>query len=241
MFEVLETPLPPRGRLTEIPDLSTAAISIDQVTVIYPRRDRPALERVSLEIDPGECVAVAGPSGSGKSTLVSVLLGFVVPDSGAVRIGTRPLSELDPDAWRRRIAWLPQQPHLFAGSFADNVRMSRPDATEERVWQAIEAAGLGDVVRRRPGGLDARVAERGRGISAGERRRLALARVFLRDAPLLLLDEPTANLDADTEEQVVAAIRRLMESRTVIVATHSAVVWNLADRVVELGRVAVAA
>jgi ATP-binding cassette subfamily C protein CydCD len=196
---------------------------------------------VSLRIEPGEVVAVTGPSGCGKSTLLSVLLGFIAPESGAVRVGDRGLAELDPDAWRERVSWLPQRPHIFAASIGDNIRLGRPDATDDQVWGAAVAAGLAPVLALRPHGLRTMVGEGGVGVSAGERQRVALARVFLRDARLVLLDEPTANLDGATEAEVVEAIRALSRDATVIVVAHRPALVALADRVVDLSPVALAA
>jgi ATP-binding cassette subfamily C protein CydD len=241
VFAVLETPLPPRGRLVEVPDPAGSEIEIANLTVHYPGRSRPALDAVSLRIEPGEVVAVTGPSGCGKSTLLSVLLGFIAPESGAVRVGDRGLADLDPDAWRERVSWLPQRPHIFAASIGDNIRLGRPDATDDQVWGAAVAAGLAPVLPRRPQGLRTMVGEGGVGVSAGERQRVALARVLLRDAPLVLLDEPTANLDSTTEAEVVEAIRALSRDATVIVVAHRPALVALADRVVDLSPVALAA
>ena len=241
VFDVLEMPLPSTGARTEIPDPSRTGISVDELSVHYPGRDRPALECVSLRVDPGEVLALTGPSGAGKSTLLSVLLGFVAPTAGSVRIGDSELSELDPAAWRERVSWLPQRPHLFATSLRENIALGRTDATDAELWAAVTAAGLRDVVARRPGGLDTVVGEGGVGLSAGERQRVALARAFLHDAPLVLLDEPTANLDGATEEEVLMAIRRLIRGRTVILVAHRPALVALADRVVDLGSVALAA
>jgi thiol reductant ABC exporter CydD subunit len=241
VFAVLDTPLPPAGTCTDIPDPALAGISVDELSVEYQGRERPALDRVSLRVEPGEVVAVTGPSGAGKSTLLGVLLGFVTPTAGSVRIGDAELANLDPVAWRERISWLPQRPHLFATTLRENICLGRPDATEEEVWTAVTAAGLREVVARRPEGLDTAVGEGGVGISAGERQRVALARAFLRDAPLLLLDEPTANLDGATEDEALMAIRRLMVGRTVILVAHRAALVALADRIVDLSPVALAA
>ena len=179
-------------------------------------------------------MALAGPSGCGKSTLLAVLLGFVRPQAGQVRVGGVDLAELDPDAWRARVAWVPQRPHLFAGTLGANVLVGRPDAGAADVDAAVEAAGLAALVARLPDGLRTRLGERGAGLSAGERQRVALARAFLRDAPLLLLDEPTAGLDGVTEAQVLAAVRRLTAGRTVVLVAHRPGLLTLADQVVRL-------
>ena len=144
------------------------------------------------------------------------------------------LRELAPEAWHARVAWVPQRPHLFAGSIADNVRAGRPDASPEAVWRALADARLADAVARLPDGLETRLGDRGAGLSAGERQRVALARAFLRDAPLLLLDEPTAGLDGATEADVVRAVRRLVRGRTVVLVAHRPALIALADRVVTL-------
>lgn len=234
VFTLLERPLPKRGAVTATPDPSVTGISVHDIEVTYPGRGHPALHRVSCGVDPGEVVAVVGPSGCGKSTLLGVLLGLISPDAGSVTVGGVDLNDLDIDSWRSRLAWVPQHPHLFAASLADNVRLGRPDAPPGDVAGAVADAGLEEVVDRLPRGLDTRLGERGAGLSAGERQRVALARAFLMDAPLLLLDEPTANLDGATEETVLAGIRRLVEGRTVLLVAHRPELVALADRVVSL-------
>jgi thiol reductant ABC exporter CydD subunit len=240
-FEVLETPLPERRGRAAVPDMAVAELSVEDLTVSYPGRGGAALAGISLRVVPGEVVAVTGRSGCGKSTLLNVILGFTRPAAGAVCVGDVELGELDIDAWRRHVAWLPQRPWLYTGSIADNVRLARHDAGDDEVWGAVRAAGLADVVARRAGGIDASVGEGGVLLSAGERQRVALARLFLRDAPLLLLDEPTANLDGATEDEVLVAVRQLIAGRTAIVVAHRPALVALADRVVDLGRVAVPA
>jgi thiol reductant ABC exporter CydD subunit len=234
VFAVLEQPLPPRGAVTPIPDPSATGISVSDVEVTYPGRGHPALRPISFNVDPGEVVAFVGPSGCGKSTLLGVLLGLIPLDGGSVRVGGLDLHELDIDAWRSRLAWVPQHPHLFAASLADNVRLGRPNAPPGDVAGAVADAGLEKVVDRLPRGLDTRLGERGAGLSAGERQRVALARAYLMDAPLLLLDEPTANLDGATEEAVLGRIRRLVTGRTVLLVAHRPELVALADRVVSL-------
>lgn len=240
-FAVLEQPLPKRGARREVPDLADAQIAIEGLTVCYPGREEPALDDVCLSVAPGEITALAGPSGCGKSTLLGVLLGLTAPTHGTVRIGRTELAELDPDVWRRQIAWVPQRPHLFATSIAENVRVGRLDASDEEVLGACSAAELDEVVGKLPAGLDTVLGDRGAGLSAGERQRVALARAFLRDASLLLLDEPTANLDGQTEHEVLEAVRRLARGRTVVLVAHRPALLGMADRVVALGAVEVPA
>ena len=241
VFVVLEAPEPQRGTRTSFPDPAVAAIDAEDLRVSYPGRSEPALDGVSLAVEPGEVLALVGPSGCGKSTLLGVLLGLVTPAAGSVRVGGVELADLDPDAWRARLAWVPQRPHLFKASIAENVRLSRSDASVQEVWAAIEDAGLAEAILRLPEGLDTVLGEGGAGLSAGERQRVSLARAFLRDAPLLLLDEPTASLDGATEQSVIEAIRRLSAGRTVVLVAHRPALIALADRVLPLAPVEVTA
>jgi thiol reductant ABC exporter CydD subunit len=241
VFVVLEAPPANSGTRTNFPDPAVADLVLDGLRVTYHGRPEPALEDVSLTVRAGEVLALVGPSGCGKSTLLSVLLGLVTPEAGSVRIGGVELSDLDLEAWRARLAWVPQRPHLFKATIAQNVRLARSDASAEEVWTAISDAGLADTIHNLPHGLDTMLGDRGAGLSAGERQRIALARAFLRDSPLLLLDEPTSNLDGRTEQDVVAAIRRLSRGRTVVLVAHRPALMAVADRVLALAPVEVAA
>ncbi|HEU5029397.1 MAG TPA: thiol reductant ABC exporter subunit CydD [Spirillospora sp.] len=239
IFEVLETPPPATGSRSDVPDLSRATLRLDGVTVTHPRG--PALADFSLTVHPGETVALVGPSGAGKSTVLSVLLGFVRPDAGRVLADWDDLGDFAPDAWRERIAWVPQRPYLFAGTVADNIRLGRPDATDAEVRTAAEAANALEFVSALPSGFGTVLGDRGAGLSAGQRQRVALARAFLRDAPLLLLDEPTSNLDGESEAAVIDAVERLRTGRTVLLVAHRPALAALADRVVAVEPAAVAA
>jgi len=241
VFAVLETPAASSGTRTNFPNPAVAGVAVDELCVSYPGRSEPALDGVSLTVQAGETLALVGPSGCGKSTLLSVLLGLVTPQSGSVRIGGVELSDLDLEAWRARLAWVPQRPHLFKATIAQNVRLARSGASTEEVWAAVSEAGLTDAILKLPDGLDTVLGDHGAGLSAGERQRIALARAFLRDAPLLLLDEPTASLDGRTEQDVVEAIRRLARGRTVVLVAHRPALMAVADRVLALAPVEVAA
>lgn len=219
-------------------------VQLDGVSVQYSDRDTPALDDVSLTIDEGEHVALVGPSGAGKSTLLGVVLGLVIPVAGRVLVATEDqhahgpvdLGTTDLDAWRRRVAWVPQRPHLFAGSLAANITLGDPAATDEQITRAARLAHAEEFIETLPQGYDTMLGERGVGLSAGQRQRIALARAFLRDAPLLVLDEPTAGLDSGSEAAVVEATRRLMAGRTVLVVAHRPAVVADADRILRLER-----
>ncbi|MFF2504385.1 thiol reductant ABC exporter subunit CydD [Streptomyces sp. NPDC058067] len=234
IFAVLETPVPSSGA-GALPDGGTGlGVGFDGVTVRYPGRSDAAVRDVSFEVAPGETVALVGPSGVGKSTLLSAALGFVRPEAGRVLVGGADLAGLDREAWHARVAWVPQRPQLYAGSIADNVRLARPDASPAEVEAALREAGAQEFVRALPDGTGTLLGEDGAGLSAGQRQRLALARAFLADRPVVLLDEPTAALDGGTEAGIVEAVRRLAVGRTVLLVVHRPALLAVADRVVRL-------
>lgn len=230
IFAVLETPVPATGT-TEVP---SDALAFEGVTVRYPGRSVDAVSDVSFTVEPGETVALVGPSGSGKSTLLNALLGFVRPAEGRVLVGGVDLTDADLERWRSRIAWVPQRPQLYAGTIAENVRLARPDADDTAVRRALADAGALEFVDALPEGIGSVLGEDGAGLSAGQRQRLALARAFLADRPVLLLDEPTAALDGATEAEVVEAVRRLAVGRTVLLVVHRPALLAVADRVVRV-------
>lgn len=231
IFAVLETE-PRTSGTQDVP--GSLRLEVEEVTVRHAGRTEPSLAAASLVVDEGETVALVGPSGVGKSTLLNVVLGFVAPDEGRVRVGGADLAALSPERWRERIAWVPQRPHLFAGSVAENVRLARPGADDSAVTAALREAGAYDFVAALPDGAGTLLGEDGAGLSAGQRQRLALARAFLADRPVLLLDEPTASLDGETEAGIVEAVRRLAVGRTVLLVVHRPALLSVADRVVTL-------
>lgn len=237
-FEVIETPLPTRGTAAVS---APAAVRLTGVRVQYPGRDEPAVDDFSLDLARGEVVALAGPSGGGKSSVVAAVMGFVPLAAGSITVvdargRETPLAGCDPDAWRARVGWTPQRPHLFATTLAANLRLARPDATDGQLGDALAEAGAADVLASLPLGLETSVGEGGVGLSAGQRRRVALARALVRDADVLVLDEPTADLDASTEARVLDALRaRARAGAAVLVVAHRPGLLAWADRVVEVG------
>ncbi|MEU5859160.1 thiol reductant ABC exporter subunit CydD [Nocardiopsis dassonvillei] len=200
-------------------------IRFEDVELLYPGRDVPALSGLDLEVAAGEHLLLTGPSGAGKSTLLSLLLRLNEPTRGRVSVrapGGRwePLGGIDADDWRLGTAWVPQNPYLFDVSVADNIRLGSPDASLERVREAARLAEADAFVRALPDGYDTRLGERGARLSAGQRQRIALARALCRDAPLVLLDEPTAHLDPESAAAVRTAVARLLEGRTAVIVAH---------------------
>ncbi|MGD6753295.1 thiol reductant ABC exporter subunit CydD [Streptomyces sp. BH105] len=231
IFAVLETPLPEDGT-RGVP--TAGGIGFEGVSVRYVERSSDAVSDVTFHVAENETVALVGPSGAGKSTLITALLGFVRPCGGRISVGGVDLAEMSREAWHARVAWVPQRPQLYAGSIADNVRLARPKADDAAVLAALREAGALEFVEALPEGMASVLGEDGAGLSAGQRQRLALARAFLADRPVVLLDEPTAALDGETEAGIVDAVRRLAVGRTVLLVVHRPALLAVADRVVRI-------
>ncbi|WP_343526986.1 thiol reductant ABC exporter subunit CydD [Sphingomonas sp.] len=221
-------PLPEPVRAAPVPVV--APLVLRDVTIRYPDSDRPAVSGLSFSIADGETVALLGPSGSGKSSVLHLLLGLAPLSAGTIEAGGVPLISLAGYA-----SWAGQHPLLIAGTIRDNVRLACPRADEMAIHRAVTAAGLAPMLARRPGGLDAPLDARGSGLSGGERQRIALARALLNSAPFLLLDEPTAHLDAAAEAAMIPTIAQAARGRTTLIATHSPALAAIATRIVRLG------
>jgi ATP-binding cassette, subfamily C, bacterial CydD len=231
VFEVLDTPEPVvvAASARRRPKTSTAdqrvslrrdTIRLSGVTLAYPGRDQHALSGVSMTIRPGDRVTLTGPSGAGKSSLLALMLRFAHPTGGCIEIGGVDLMSIPLDEWRSQISWVPQHPHLFAASVADNIALGSPEAGRSAIARAAQAAGAAGFIEDLPQGYATAVGEHGLRLSSGQRQQIALARAFLRDAPLLLMDEPTAHLDAASAGRLDTAISTSMADRTVIQVTH---------------------
>jgi len=237
-------PIPEPAPVRTIRTVAAQGVSVafEDVRLTWdPARGR-ALDGISFRVPAGETLVLAGPSGAGKSSVIEILLGFVAPDQGRVTLNGADIAELVPQALSRLTAWIGQRPVLFAGSIRDNIRFARPEATDAEVEEAARAARVDRFSDTLPDGLDTAVGEGGYGLSGGQAQRIAIARAFLKNAPLLLLDEPTAHLDPATEAEVLDSLRRLAIGRTVILASHAAAAHAFAGRRLDLagGRVVAA-
>jgi thiol reductant ABC exporter CydD subunit len=239
VLEVLATPGPDGDAAAAVPvadvgvGAATGALAVSGLTVEYAHRDRPALSSFSLHAETGARVALTGPSGSGKSTVLAALLGFVEPEGGTMAVGD---DGRGPDLaqWRSHFSWLPQRPHLFNATLAENLRLGAPGAEDDELRAVLDAVGLSELVAGLPSGLATAVGHDGLTLSAGERQRVALARALLRPAPILLLDEPTASLDPPTVTRLAPALEPWVAGRTVVVAAHEPVLFSHFDAVVAL-------
>lgn len=222
----------PEARRLPLPNPESVGVELRGVSIGTARGK--VLEDADLVIEAGDWLALTGASGAGKTTILELLLGFRQPDQGLVLWNSQPLDRLDPASCRQRLAYMSQRPHLFHGSLADNIRLADPSADDAKVEAAAQAAGVMDFAEQLSLGLDTPLGEGGYGLSGGQAQRVALARVFLRDAALILLDEPTAHLDSETEARVLAALAEHAQGRTLVIATHSSAAAALAQRRINL-------
>jgi thiol reductant ABC exporter CydD subunit len=235
IFEFVDTPATPAQELS-VPDGSakTGGLKVEGLTVRYPGAERPALQEVSLTLEPGTLTAIVGPSGAGKSTLLGVLLRFVEAGRGEVRFAGRALQEMSAEEWRRLIAYVPQRPRFMHGTILDNLRLACPEAVLAEVEAAARHAQAHAFIAALPDAYDTIIDDSASSLSGGERQRLALARALLKPAPILLLDEPTSSLDRTSEALVVGALDRLRLDRIVLVAAHRLATVQGADQVLVL-------
>ncbi len=233
IVDCLETPPPETTGTAPLPKVTR--ITFDRVGFLHEAGGQGVRE-VSFTLNRGECLALAGPTGAGKTTLAQLTLGFLVPQSGALRIDGADLATCAPDAWLRHVAWVPQAPTLFHGTIAENIRLGWPDAPPDAVEAAARAAAAHDFIVALPEGYQTRLGDGGEGLSGGERRRIALARALLKPADVLVLDEPTAALDPLTAARVIATIRDRARRQAVLLITHDPAAMRAADRILHLDR-----
>jgi len=233
IMPLLTRPLPEgfAGRLT--PPATPPYVRFEGVSFRYGG-NRGGVTDINLELPAGSITALVGVSGAGKSTLARLLAGMIRPEAGRILINGLDLTMLDPDAWRSRLAWVPQAPYFTAGTVRENLLLGRPDASKHDITAALEAAAAEQIVCRLPHGLETLLGDRGAGLSGGELKRLALARAYIRKAVLIVLDEPTAGLDPENERLVCMALQRLAQGRTVLVISHREQTIAAAERVAEM-------
>lgn len=224
----------PCGGRCQVPSPAHDPIVVEQLSFSYPSRPGMVLDRANLELEPGETVALVGASGAGKSTMGALLLGLIAPTAGRISVGGVDLATCRVEQWRSYVGWVPQHPTLFRRTVGENVRLGSPEASDRQVREAAALVGADEFIMALPDGYDTLVGDGARQLSAGERRRIGLARAIVRDAPFLILDEPTADLDPWNVEIMSRALDQIRTGRTVFVIAHRPELVRYADRVVRL-------
>jgi ATP-binding cassette subfamily C protein CydD len=220
--------LPDHVAAAEMRNIPANGVALAFEDVSFAWGDKQVLDHLSFRLPAGEILLLTGASGAGKSTIIDLILGFIAPASGRVTFNGIELANLVPAAREKLIGWIGQKPFIFNGSILENIKFGRPEASDEQIAEAVKLARLGDVVAALPHGLATQIGEAGFGLSGGQAQRIAIARAFLKDAPLLLLDEPTAHLDPAIERDVLESLKRLAIGRTVVLASHSALAAEFA-------------
>ncbi len=220
--------------IVNIGEKEIGEIIFNEVSFRYPQRSENALNKASFGIEPYETVAIVGPTGSGKSTIFNLLLKFILPSEGGITVGGRNLNEISTEVWRKKVSWLPQNPHLFQKTIFENIALANPSAKKKEVIEAARKAEINEFIRTLPSGYDTIAGEAGSKLSGGQIQRIALARAFLKNSPLLLIDEPTANLDPFVEEQILSAMKKLMENKTTLIIAHRLNTIQNADKIIVL-------
>ena len=235
IYEVFDRALDDqRGQSKTYLALPTAALSIENVTFTYPGAEDPALNTVSLKVEPGESVALVGPSGSGKSSLIAIIAGFLDPDTGEIKINNESLKQWTLAKRRRQISLVGQQVNLFDATVAENIRFGWPDATDDEVREAADQANALKFIESLPDGFDTQIGSFGNRISGGQRQRIAIARAFIKDSPILLLDEPTSALDHKSREDVLKGLENLKTNRSTLIISHQPEALLSIDRTIQL-------
>jgi ATP-binding cassette subfamily C protein CydD len=220
IFDILETKAPAHKAFQHTPLTKVPTITFQDVHYQYEDRDTTAVQEVSFTLHPGKFVAIVGPSGSGKSTIADLLLGFIHPSQGEIQMDGQPLEMIDPSRWRSFVSWVPQEPYLFDGTIRENIRIARPSASLSEIQRASELAQAASFIQALPDGYETQVGERGQRLSGGQVQRIALARAFLKDASIVILDEATANLDPETEAHIRKALDQLITDRSTLLIAH---------------------